>query len=217
MNTSPSPVTRLHIPAARADAELIIKNSTFIGTVGHAPDVAAAQQFISELKSRYSDASHNASAFAVTSGPQAIIGSSDDGEPGGTAGRPMLAILQGSGLVQAVAVVTRYYGGTKLGTGGLVRAYGAAVREALATLPTVELLLHQVARLRCDYGLLGKLQYLLPQHAVRTLAEQFDQAVELQIAIPYPRRDEIATLLLELSNGQIALDNEHTTYLPSAG
>ena len=217
MNRASNIPNRLRIPAGRADAEIVVKNSVFYGTVDHAPDVEAAHAFVAELKARYADASHNASAFCISGGPQAVIGSSDDGEPGGTAGRPMLAVLQGSGLVQAVAVVTRYFGGQKLGTGGLVRAYGAAVREALNLLPTTELVLHQVARLRTDYHLLGKLQYLLPQYKVRTLDERYDQAVELEIAIPYPRRDAVAALLRELSNGQIELQTQETSYLSTEG
>jgi uncharacterized YigZ family protein len=219
MAENPAPVASgplsYRVPAGRAVAELIVKNSTFVATVDRASDVAAAQAFIAELKARYADANHNASAFRITGGPQALIGSSDDGEPGGTAGRPMLAVLEGSGLCQVVAVVTRYFGGVKLGTGGLVRAYGGAVREALAALPTREYLLHHVVDLTSDYALYGKLKYLLPQQGVRILDETFGATVGLRIAVPHGVFPELYVLLRELSNGQIALEPNETRYLPT--
>jgi len=191
----------------QAEGQLEVKNSIFIGTAGHAADVEAAQAFVQRVREAYPDANHHAWAYRLTSGPQALIGSSDDGEPGGTAGRPMLAILEGSGLVQVVVVGTRYFGGTKLGTGGLVRAYSAAAREALQNLPTQELVLHRLARITIDYSLYGTLQYTLPRYDVRTEDEQFAEKVTLILVIPYDRTEQVAALLREWTNGQTALED----------
>ncbi|MBN1151873.1 MAG: YigZ family protein, partial [Dehalococcoidia bacterium] len=138
MSTSPPTALRLAIPDGEASAEIVVKNSIFIGTVAHAQDAEQARAHVTRVTERYPAANHHAWAFVISGGPQAEIGSSDDGEPGGTAGRPMLAGLQGQGLVQAVAVGTRFFGGIKLGTGGLVRAYSDCVRQALQQLPLAE-------------------------------------------------------------------------------
>lgn len=194
------------IPVGVAQSELLIKKSVFVGTVGHAPDVMAARAFIGQVRKKYADANHNAWAFKIDQDPQALVGSSGDGEPGGTAGLPMLSVLKGSGLCEVVAVVTRYFGGIKLGTGGLVRAYSGAVREALADLPTAERLLHHVGQITIDYGVYGNLKYLFPKHGVKVEDESFADKVTLRMAVPYDRTDEVAALLRDLTNGQVVLD-----------
>jgi uncharacterized YigZ family protein len=202
-----SPVLRYHIPVGVAQSELVIKNSVFIGTVGHAPDIASAHDFVAGVRAKYPDANHHAWAFRMTAGPQGLSGSADDGEPGGTAGRPMLAILEGSALHEVVAVGTRYFGGIKLGTGGLVRAYGGAVRQALQSLPTAERILHHLARVAVDYGLYGNLQYLLPKHRVRVDEIRFTEVVTMTLAIPYDHTKDVADLLRELTNGRLLLEH----------
>lgn len=197
---------RYRVPAGEAQSELTIKNSVFIGNIGHAADVEAAQAFIERIRAKYPDANHHAWAYRIAHGPQGLIGSSDDGEPGGTAGRPMLAVLEGSGLCEVVVVGTRYFGGVKLGTGGLVRAYSGAARAALDQLATVERVLHHAARITIDYTLYGNLQYLLPRHGVKIEDAVFADRVTMLVAVPHERVSEVTTLLNELSNGQIALD-----------
>jgi uncharacterized YigZ family protein len=199
---------RYRSPAGTVQSEIEIKRSVFVATVGHAPDEEAAEALIQQVRETYADANHHAWAYRIDDGPHGRLGFSDDGEPGGTAGRPMLAVLDGSGLLEVVAVVTRYFGGTKLGTGGLVRAYGGAVREALAILPTAERVLHHVARITVDYTLLGTLQYTLPRHGVRIEGEAFAERATLDIAVPASRRAEVADFLRELTNGQVLL-HEH--------
>ena len=112
------------------------KNSRFIGTAGPAASVAAAQEFINSIRDRYPDASHHAYAFSVGFGATVTEGMSDDGEPSGTAGRPVLAVVKGSGLGDVAVVVSRFFGGTKLGTGGLVRAYTQTAQQVLGELQT---------------------------------------------------------------------------------
>ncbi len=198
------------IPAGQATAQLEAKASLFIATVGPAESVEVARAFIQQVASQYADADHNAWAFKITEGPQAEIGSSDDGEPGGTAGRPMLAVLSGSDVRQVVVVGTRYFGGVKLGTGGLVRAYGGVAREALKVLPTLVCRLYQLATITADYTLYGSIKYLLPQHDVRVMDERFSDAVELDIAVPFDGVASVGSILRELSNGGIMLAHSLT-------
>ncbi len=205
MSASPPTALRLTIPDGQASAEIVVKNSVFVGTVAYAQDAEQARQQVDRVRDRYPDANHHAWAFVITGGPQAEIGSSDDGEPGGTAGRPMLAVLQGQGLVQAVAVGTRFFGGIKLGTGGLVRAYSDCIRQALLQLPTAELIYHHRAVVSIDYSLYGTLVYTLPRLGVLIDDEQFGEAVRLTLAIPPEALEPVGDLLSEATSGRIIL------------
>ena len=199
-------LTRYSIPDGEAQSELVIKNSVFVGNVACAPTREAAQRFVSAIGKKYGDANHNAWAFKIRGDPQALIGSSDDGEPGGTAGRPMLAVLEGSGLCQVVAVVSRFWGGRKLGTGGLVRAYGGAVRQCLKALPTKELVRHRVARVTVDYGVYGALKYQLPKLGVFLEDEVFAAAATFAVIVPYHQLDDVAAMMRDLSGGRVMLE-----------
>lgn len=119
------------IPSKEVSTEIRVVNSRFIATLAPAASVDEARVFINRIKAQYADASHNVPVFLIGHGDSVTAHCSDDGEPSGTAGRPALAVLQGSGLGDVVVVITRYFGGTKLGTGGLVRAYSDAVRSVL--------------------------------------------------------------------------------------
>jgi uncharacterized YigZ family protein len=127
------------IPLEEVENEILVVNSRFIASLAPAKSVEEAREYIAEIKRRYPDATHNVPAFVIGHGKSLITHCSDDGEPSGTSGRPALAVLQGSGLGNVVVVVTRYFGGTKLGTGGLVKAYGDAVREILPLVKLAEL------------------------------------------------------------------------------
>ena len=126
------------VPAQETHTEIRVRNSRFIATIAPAFTVAEAKLFIAHIRDAYPTASHHVPAFLIGHGATVTAHCSDDGEPAGTAGRPILAILQGSGLGDVVVVVTRYFGGSKLGTGGLVRAYGNAVRAVLDILPRAQ-------------------------------------------------------------------------------
>ncbi len=192
------------VPKGEAESTQVVKNSRFIGTCGYAASVADAQLVIAALRTRYPDASHHAWAYIVDT-LSGTIGSSDDGEPGGTAGRPMLAVLQGSGLLDVVAVGTRYFGGSKLGPGGLVRAYSDVARLALEHLQRVEYRLHSVAELRIEYPLYQKILYLANQSHCRILSSDFGADVLLHIAIPYKSVDAFGRGLADMSSGQVDL------------
>ena len=124
------------VPAETIRIENVVVNSRFIATIGPAASVDEAKAFIAEMRAAMPDASHHVYAYKVGFGGSVTEGMSDDGEPSGTSGPPILAVLRGANLGDVVIVVTRYFGGTKLGTGGLVRAYGNAARAALQGLPT---------------------------------------------------------------------------------
>ncbi len=203
---APSGAERYRVPVGEGRSERVIKNSTFIATVGPAADLAAAEAFIAKVRAEFPDASHHAWAYRLTGGPQGLVASSDDGEPGGTAGRPMLAVLQGSGLVEVVAVGTRYFGGTKLGTGGLVRAYSGVVREALAVLPVEERVLHRLARISADYGTFGQLQRLLPRYGVRLEEITYTEGVSMLLAVPCDRWEAVSRLVSDVTNGSVDLE-----------
>jgi uncharacterized YigZ family protein len=126
------------IPAEETRTEITVVNSRFVATLSPAFNVDDAKKFVTKIKSEFRDASHNVSAFVIGHGQSIITHCSDNGEPSGTAGRPVLAVLQGSGLGDVVVVVTRYFGGTKLGKGGLVRSYGDAVRSVLKLTPLAQ-------------------------------------------------------------------------------
>ena len=210
----PDSVMCYRIPAGEAQGELLVKRSTFLATVGHASSVAAAREYISRARAARRDAHHHAWAFRLTGGPHSLMGSSDDGEPGGTAGRPILAVLEASGLREVVAVVARRFGGIKLGTGGLVRAYGRVVREALGRLATAECVLHRTGRITVGYPLYASLEHVLaPLHhgvlarcGVIVEETTFAKEVTMLLAVPYESARQVADALRDMSSGQIALD-----------
>ncbi len=167
------------IPAQPAQFEEEIKKSVFITYLAHTPSVEAAKAFVDQIKVKHSDARHNCWGF-VAGRPEDSMkwGFSDDGEPSGTAGKPILAQLSGSGVGEITAVVTRYSGGIKLGTGGLVKAYGGGVQQALRQLQTIEKKITTKLRLTLDYGLMPFAQSIMPQFgAVEVDAEYSDQVV----------------------------------------
>ena len=127
------------VPLEPAETEIKVVNSRFIASLSPANSVEEAREFVAGIKKRFPDATHHVPAFIIGHGQSIITHCSDDGEPSGTSGRPALAVLQGSGLGNVVVVITRYFGGTKLGTGGLVKAYGEAVKAVLALVKPADL------------------------------------------------------------------------------
>lgn len=209
--------TQRLIPAAETRVETRAGNSRFIATIGPAFSVEEARAFIGRIKSEFADATHNAPAYIIGHGQSTTAHCHDDGEPSGTAGRPMLAVLQGSGLGDVVVVVTRYFGGTKLGTGGLVRAYGDAVREALAALPRAEKVATQTVMIEVAYPLLERVRLLTGDHNGVILEEQF--AAEIIITIRFRQEDvtPFAGALRELSHGSmevVVVDTNESTIMP---
>lgn len=194
------------VPAAEARAELRSKNSLFIGTAAPAPSVAAVRSLLERLRGEFPDASHHVYAFAVGVGATVIHGMSDDGEPSGTAGRPVLAVVQGSGLGDVVVVVTRYFGGTKLGTGGLVKAYGSTAKAVLEVLPVVEKVERIGGRLVVPYELHARVRLLVAEAEGEVEAEEFGAAVALRLRLRLDRAAGLDAALRELSAGRHRLE-----------
>ena len=169
------------VPAESAVIELRVVNSDFIATVQRVDTVAVAKAFIQSVREQHPKANHHVYAFVIGHGAGVIEGSSDDGEPGGTAGRPALAVLRGSGLGDAVVVITRYFGGTKLGTGGLVRAYGDAARQVLDAVPRTLKIEKRPVTIAVPYHHYEIVRRLISAHEGEILTEDFGAEVTIQL------------------------------------
>ncbi len=177
------------IPAADAYFEEEIKKSVFITHLAHTPSVEAAKQFVDTIKVKHSDARHNCWGFVAGRPENSLLwGFSDDGEPSGTAGKPILAQLSGSGVGEMTAVVTRYSGGIKLGTGGLVRAYGGGVQQALKLLQTIEKKITIKLQLELDYALMPMVQAMLTQYQTTQVSANY--GVQVILLIEIDKRDQ---------------------------
>ncbi len=198
---------RYQIPAKRHRVEEEIKRSRFITTVGHAPTVDAARAFIAEVAAEFADASHNCWAYVVGEpGSTGQVGMSDAGEPHGTAGRPMLTVLLHSGIGDICAVVTRYFGGTLLGKGGLVRAYSGGVKVALDSLPTAELVERAELLLVIGYSAMTLLKRLLPDYEVEVLEEEFAIDVTIRLKLPVESVEPFREAVANLTNGEALVE-----------
>ncbi len=188
--------------------EEIIKRSRFIASVAWAPDVEAAKAFISVIKAEFPDATHNCWAYAAgPPGDTAAVGFSDDGEPHGTAGRPMLNALLHSGVGEAVVVVTRYFGGIKLGPGGLVRAYSGATVKGLENAPLREKITPARLKIGLDYALITQFKRSLSEFEVTILEENFSEAADFLLELPEEQAEGFVRFLTELSNGRALVEN----------
>ncbi|MEM7033444.1 MAG: YigZ family protein [Chloroflexota bacterium] len=194
------------IPVDRASTEIIILRSRFISTAAYTPTVDAAKAFIAEINQTYQDASHNVYAFAVGYGATVTHGMSDDGEPKGTAGKPTLAVVKGCGLGDVTVVTTRYFGGTKLGTGGLVKAYTESAQLVLAEIPRLEKIDKLEKMFSMPYNLYEQVKRFVDQHDGEILDQEFGVDVTLVISLPEGRWPSLADALIELSAGRIQLD-----------
>ena len=208
---------RYPIPAAQARAEIEVKNSRFVATAVPAFTVEEAREFIARIKAEFSDATHNVPAFLIGYGNSVTAHCNDDGEPSGTAGRPILAVLQGSGLGDIALVVTRYYGGTKLGTGGLVRAYGDATKAVLEILPRAEKVPTHTTMLALPYNLLERVRLLVEVWNGRILDEQFAADITMTMQFTVAKFPGFQAALRELSHGSLAaeiIETNEDTIMP---
>ena len=194
------------IPAETLEFSEEIKKSRFITLLAHAGGAEAAKAFVQQCRQQHPDARHHCWAFvAGPPGDSQQLGFSDDGEPSGTAGKPMLAQLMGSGVGEIVAVVVRYYGGVKLGTGGLVKAYGSGVQQALKQLPVRMKVPQAEYTLTCDYAQLPGVEALVSQHEGTLLQGDYGARVHLRLSLPQTQVEVIAARLRDLSRGALQL------------
>lgn len=183
-------------PAGEGCGELREKGSRFLAVVGPAADEAAAEAALDRLRAAHPDATHH--CFAWRLGPDARERSSDDGEPSGTAGIPILQVLRGRGLSDVVAVVVRWYGGTKLGKGGLARAYAGAARDAIDAAPTVRRVARVTLAVDLPYERIGAVKRLVHPPDVELARERYGERARLELAVREDRVGEVAAALADL-------------------
>lgn len=193
------------------EGEIMEKKSRFIATVAPVESEEAALQFIETMQKKYWDARHNCFAYVIGERNE-FKRYSDDGEPGGTAGKPMLDILLGEEIHNVVVVVTRYFGGTLLGTGGLVRAYSSAAKEGLASSVIITKIQGLKLHITTDYTGLGKIQYILGQRGLRILDSIYTDKVDLEVLVPMKLRDIIKSEITEGTNVQAKMEEGSECY-----
>ena len=193
------------------EAELVEKKSRFIATVRPVESEEEAAAFIEEMKKKYYDARHNCSAYVLGSKAQ-LTRSNDDGEPSGTAGRPMLEVLLGSGIRNVAAVVTRYFGGTLLGTGGLVRAYSGVLKEALEKCETARQHFGVRFQIKADYNAVGKIQHILASRNIAAEDSVYAADVKMTVIAPVEEYDRLCTELVEATSARAEIEEVERLY-----
>ena len=194
-----------------SEAEIIEKKSRFIATVRPVKCEEEALEFIESMRKKYWNATHNCFAYVIGEHFQ-VQRCSDDGEPSGTAGKPMLDVLLGEEIHDVAVVVTRYFGGTLLGTGGLVRAYGGATKEGLAASTVITKMYGQKLSIQTDYTGLGKIQYILGQRGLTILNSVYTDKVELEVLLPVDEIGSVRSEIVEGTNGQAVLELNEECY-----
>ncbi|MCJ0932588.1 YigZ family protein [Virgibacillus halodenitrificans] len=192
--------------------EIIIQKSKFIGYVRRVETEEAAQNFIQEIKKKHHDATHNCSAYMIGEHDQ-IQKANDDGEPSGTAGVPILDVLKKQQLKDTAVVVTRYFGGIKLGAGGLIRAYSSTTSQAIRTTGIVKRQLMQGFSLTIDYTLLGKLENELRQTSYVLDTINYLDKVELIVYVKISEMEHFQEWIINLTSDQALIEKKNTTYI----
>lgn len=190
------------MPAAEGNAHFTEKGSKFIGVAAHAPSVEAAQMRLDRERRAYHDATHHCYAWLVGDDEKC----SDDGEPSGSAGRPILDAIKGSGLEQVVVVVTRYFGGTKLGTGGLVRAYGQSARDAIEAAGRQERFHTRVLNVSFDHADTSPVHHTASRFAARQVGAAYGERVALRFELKASQVEEFTKSMIEATHGRATVD-----------
>lgn len=194
-------MTTYLIPAGFGQAEYVEKRSRFIARVWHVADEADATAHIAEMRRQHYDASHNVYAYIIRE--NAIMRYSDDGEPSGTSGQPTLNVLRGEGLQDVCCVVTRYFGGTLLGTGGLVRAYTAAAKSAVQAAGISMVSLWKSTSISCAYALFERVKRLLEEHGAVIENTDFAADVTFRALLREDTAENFAAALTDLTSGSV--------------
>lgn len=190
------------IPTATVRAEIRAGNSRFLATAGPTPTVEAARGLIAAVRAEMPDASHHVYAYIIGHGATTTLGMSDDGEPSGTAGRPVLSVLKGSDLGDVTLVVTRYFGGTLLGTGGLVHAYGDAAKAVLAELPHEEKVERRRLIVVADYAHYQQIVRTIASYGGSVTGETFAADVMIEVLLPLVQVELVCRSIGELTAGR---------------
>ncbi|KMK95964.1 YigZ family protein [Rossellomorea marisflavi] len=192
--------------------EIVIERSRFIAHVARAETEEDAQAFIADIKKKHWDATHNCSAYMIGEN-NLIQKANDDGEPSGTAGVPMLEVLKKRDLKDTVVVVTRYFGGIKLGAGGLIRAYGKSTSEGLNATGVVERKLMRIMKTKIDYTWLGKVENEIRSSHYQLKEIHYLDAVEVEVYVEEAAKDDFTSWMTELTNGQGEITESEVEYL----
>ena len=194
------------------EGEIIEKKSRFLGKIKQVETEEEALEFIESIKKQYWDARHNCFAYIIGTKGETVR-CSDDGEPSGTAGKPMLEVLQNQELRNVVAVVTRYFGGVLLGTGGLVRAYTQATQEALKEAQVATMTPMAVMTVKNDYNAIGKIKYVLAQEEVPVLNEEYAVDVVVTMAVSLAEKERMIKKLIEVTNGKAVIEEKDQIFM----
>jgi len=200
--------------AGPGEAEYEDKRSRFLGHVAPVTDEREARDFIEQVRRRWPDATHHVYAYLLRQGN--VMRWSDDGEPGGTSGQPTLAVLQGAGLTDVICVTARYFGGTLLGSGGLVRAYSAAARLALADAGTARMTPWRRGAFQCSYSRYERLRRVLEDRGARVEETSFGAEVEIVFSAPEGQFDAAADAVTDFTAGEARVQPGTTVYRPTA-
>ena len=200
--------TNCRILLSGGSGQIEEKKSVFIANIARADSEEEATAFIEAMKKKYWDARHNCSAFVIGERGE-LTRCSDDGEPSGTAGRPMLEVLMRENIKNIVVVVTRYFGGTLLGTGGLVRAYTQAVKEGLNDCKIGVLRMGVPLALTTDYNGIGKILYLLSAMGLTPKDSDYGEKVTLQVLVPVEEKDRLVRDITEATAGKTEILQEN--------
>ncbi|WP_430482664.1 YigZ family protein [Rossellomorea marisflavi] len=192
--------------------EIVIDRSRFIAHVARVETEEAAQAFIADIKKQHWSANHNCSAYMIGEN-NLIQKANDDGEPSGTAGVPMLEVLKKRDLKDTVVVVTRYFGGIKLGAGGLIRAYGKSTSEGLNATGVVERKLMRIMKTKIDYTWLGKVENEIRSSHYQLKEIHYLDAVEVEVYVEEAAKDDFTSWMTELTNGQGEITESEVEYL----
>lgn len=193
------------------EGEIVEKKSRFITTVLPVTTEEEALAFIEAMNKKYWNATHNCYAYVIGERSE-IQRCSDDGEPSGTAGKPMLDVLMGEKLHNVVVVVTRYFGGTLLGTGGLVRAYSSAVKAGLASSVIITKMSGVKLEINTEYTGLGKIQYILGENGITTLDTVYTDKVNMTVLVPTWELEGLKAKLMEGTNGKVLMEEGENCY-----
>ena len=199
-------MSRHLVPKAQVRVEMRVSNSRFIATLTRADSVRSAQEFIRTIRADMPDATHHVYAYRIGHDASITEGLSDDGEPSGTAGPPAMAVVRGSSVGDIVLVITRYFGGTKLGTGGLVTAYQAAAKAAIAAMETEEKILRVRRGINVPYELHAPAMRSLHRNGCLVESEEFGPSVSVVFQVARERLESLAEELLNRSSGRIQLE-----------
>ena len=194
------------------ESEIVVTKSRFIGNLVSVSSASEAEEYISSIRKKYNDARHNCWAYIVMDGDMIINKCSDDGEPSGTAGRPILSIMEGAGLVNAVCTVTRYFGGVLLGTGGLVRAYSDAASQALDAADISPIKRGRYVTFVCDYPDEGGIRRLLESEDFTITDSAYTDKVTITVLGPEEKAEMLMNRITDMTGGRVVPEALESVY-----